>query len=95
MRTTINLNEEFPHQEIVFQIERFGTIIGTLRAMRREIVAEHAGVAARLLGQWESGDATTGNAMTDDQGRFRLPFVTRGRYRICGRLRRAACPLRR
>jgi hypothetical protein len=78
------LNEKFPHQEIVFRIERFATIAGTVRDATGNPLPQVQVTAARR--SWENGKATVqtnANAMTDDLGRFRLPSITRGRYRVC------------
>jgi len=78
------LNEKFPHPDIVFRIERYGTITGVVRDPAGNPAPYVQVSAARR--SWTNGKAamrTTGYARTDDLGRFRLPFVTRGRYRIC------------
>jgi hypothetical protein len=84
LMSAVNLNEKSPHQEIVFRIGRLGTIVGTVRDAAGNPLPNMQVTAARR--SWGNGKAamqTTGNGMTDDLGRFRIPFVTRGRYRIC------------
>jgi len=68
----------------VFRIERFGTIVGVVRDAAGNPAPNVQVLAARR--SWANGKAAmrmTGNATTDDLGRFRLSWVTRGRYRIC------------
>jgi hypothetical protein len=78
------LNAKFPHQDIVFRIERYGTIMGVVRDPAGNPALNVQVSAARR--SWANGKAAmrpTGNAMTDDRGRYRIPSVARGRYRIC------------
>lgn len=82
--SAVRLNEKFPHPDMVFRIERYGTIVGVVRDPAGNPASNVRVLAARR--SWANGKAAmrmTGNAMTDDLGRFRLSWVTRGRYRIC------------
>jgi hypothetical protein len=77
-------NATFPHPDIVFRIERYGTITGVVRDPAGNPASGMQVSAARR--SWANGKAamrTTTFAVTDDLGRFRLPSVTRGRYRVC------------
>jgi hypothetical protein len=80
----LSLNEHFPHQAIVFRIERFGSIAGTVRdAAGNPMPNMHVSAARRT---WSNGKAAmqlANFATTDDLGRFRLPSLPRGRYRVC------------
>ncbi len=80
----VNLTEKFPHADIVFRIERYGTITGVVRDPAGNPAPSVQVWAARR--SWANGKAAmrmAGSAATDDLGRFRIPSVTRGRYRIC------------
>jgi hypothetical protein len=82
--SAVNLNEKFPHPDMVFRIERYGTIVGVVRDPAGNPAPNVQVLAARR--SWANGKAAmrmTGNAVTDDLGRFRLSWVPRGRYRIC------------
>jgi hypothetical protein len=93
LMSAVNLNEKFPHQEIVFRIERFGTVVGTVRdAAGNPLPNMLVSAARRSWGNGKAAMQTNGNAMTDDLGRFRIPSVTRGRYRICATSTQGSAP---
>lgn len=80
----LNLNERSSRQAIVFRIERFGTIAGTVRDAAGNPMPNIQVSAARR--SWSNGKAAmhwAGFATTDDLGRFRLSSLPRGRYRVC------------
>lgn len=80
----LSLNEHFPHQAIVFRIERFGSIAGTVRdAAGNPLPNTQVWAARRSWGNGKAAMQPANFAMTDDLGRFRLPSLPRGRYRVC------------
>jgi len=82
--TGLNLNAKFPSQDILFRIERFGAITGTVRD-RSGMPMANVPVSA-IRRSWANGRAAmqaTGSSATDDLGHFRIPSVLRGRYRVC------------
>jgi len=82
--SAVNLNASFPSQAIVFRIERFGAIVGTVRDAAGEPMPNVQVLAARR--SWGNGKAAmqmAGSATTDDRGVFRLSGLVRGRYGVC------------
>ncbi len=84
MVASLNLNAQFPHQDIVFRVARLATISGTVRDLAGNAMPNmQVAAARRAWGNGKPAMQTAGNAATDDLGRFRIPSLSRGRYRIC------------
>jgi len=80
----LNVNAKYPASDITFSIPRSSAITGEVRDLHGQVSNGAAVQAYReALSDGNPAFLPAAAGQTDGQGRFRLPHLLRGRYRVC------------
>jgi len=93
--TGITLDEKSPTGKILFHIDRPAVIVGTVRDRAGNPVVHQRIEADRR--SWSERKAVmqkvNQSAITDEDGRFRMPLLRPGRYRVCANPEEQVLPI--